>query len=455
MNLIATLKTTIEKRLRVLFATAFAFIFFGMLLLIGQNILISFFMDRNALSLISDNYTMSFKMAYAPLLHFTKTEEIISKINLSEQQQEHLFQLFGDSTYIKNVQLIEANELNITIDEREIYWKELALVEDKPYLVTYYNPHDFTQNRYLQIKVPLKELALRESPIIGYAVIKDSDKNAVVTVLNELQWKTYNIAEAEAVLNNAKSQDTSSADYARNQNIAGREFGILKTSFELDGQFYYIDYYFDTQTVSRNIQIILLTLIILFSFFGLGLFLLILFLRPERIKLSAAERIKQLITLGESEKLEFKSSLRWDYNNGVVNKDLERVIIKSIAAFSNASGGQLLIGVRDDGAILGLEKDYATLKTPNADYFELHVRNLIAKEFGQDFCARQITCTFYSITENNEEEKQVVAINIKKGDDPVYVQTENKGESFFVRSGNSSRKIENLSELLRYSKKRF
>lgn len=35
--------------------------------------------------------------------------------------------------------------------------------------------------------------------------------------------------------------------------------------------------------------------------------------------------------------------------------------MKSISAFSNADGGTLIIGVDDDGNILGLEKDYRSL----------------------------------------------------------------------------------------------
>ena len=37
-----------------------------------------------------------------------------------------------------------------------------------------------------------------------------------------------------------------------------------------------------------------------------------------------------------------------------MNKDLEQVIVKSVAAFANGQGGTLLIGVKDDGEVLGL-----------------------------------------------------------------------------------------------------
>jgi predicted HTH transcriptional regulator len=59
--------------------------------------------------------------------------------------------------------------------------------------------------------------------------------------------------------------------------------------------------------------------------------------------------------------LEFKSSLRWGVPEGGVNKTLEKVIVKTIAGFLNSKdGGTLLIGVADNGTILGLEGDYGS-----------------------------------------------------------------------------------------------
>ena len=71
--------------------------------------------------------------------------------------------------------------------------------------------------------------------------------------------------------------------------------------------------------------------------------------------------LEELIAKGKSEELEFKSSMRWDFKEGTVNEMLEEEIVKTIAAFSNREGGTLLIGVNDDGEVLGLEGDYHTL----------------------------------------------------------------------------------------------
>jgi ATP-dependent DNA helicase RecG len=56
------------------------------------------------------------------------------------------------------------------------------------------------------------------------------------------------------------------------------------------------------------------------------------------------EKIENLIKSGESERLEFKSSLA-DINE----------IVEDISAFSNSKGGKILVGVSNSGKILGLE----------------------------------------------------------------------------------------------------
>jgi hypothetical protein len=55
----------------------------------------------------------------------------------------------------------------------------------------------------------------------------------------------------------------------------------------------------------------------------------------------APASVEDIIAEGESDELEFKSSIRWDYKERCVNKKLEEVILKSIAAFAN---GQVRMG---------------------------------------------------------------------------------------------------------------
>jgi hypothetical protein len=166
------------------------------------------------------------------------------------------------------------------------------------------------------------------------------------------------------------------------------------------------------------------------------------------------EELQQFLNEGESANFELKSSLRWDYREEKVNKKLEEVIVKSISAFNNANGGYLVIGIDDDNNILGLKNDYATLKKNNADYFELHLRNLINSTFTVRYTARKIVISFLTI-----EDKEICVIKIAKGDYPLFLKTADKNgskiEKFYIRSGNSSQEIKTLTEINNYIGVRF
>lgn len=162
--------------------------------------------------------------------------------------------------------------------------------------------------------------------------------------------------------------------------------------------------------------------------------------------------VEDIISKGEGTGVEFKSSFRWDYERGNVNKGLEQVILKTIAAFSNAEGGTLLIGVNDDGEIIGLERDYTSLKG-NRDEFEVHFRNLINENFGKMFATNNLEITF-PISDENE----ICQVEIKTSLKPVYLMTTNangiKSEKFYIRSGNTSQEL-GISEIAPYINAHF
>ena len=66
-----------------------------------------------------------------------------------------------------------------------------------------------------------------------------------------------------------------------------------------------------------------------------------------------------------------------------MNKVLEQVIVKSVAGLTNARGGVLLIGVADDGEIVGIEKDIQMLpKRQDIDGYENHLTTLLENGLG-------------------------------------------------------------------------
>ena len=172
---------------------------------------------------------------------------------------------------------------------------------------------------------------------------------------------------------------------------------------------------------------------------------------PEKIK---TERdIKDIIQSGENGFLEFKSTMRWDIRENRVNKKIEEIILKSISAFSNGEGGKLLIGVKDDMEILGLEYDYNTLKIGDKDNFELHLRNLVNSNFGKEFATTNLKVNFPIV-----DDIEICEIDIKKGNKPLFLEVTNKNgqkqKKFYVRSGNSSQELE-IDEVASYPESRI
>jgi len=166
------------------------------------------------------------------------------------------------------------------------------------------------------------------------------------------------------------------------------------------------------------------------------------------------DEVQKMISGGETEYVEFKSSVRWDYREEKVNKVLEYVILKSIAAFANAKGGTLLIGVADNLEILGLEKDFSTLKKQDVDYFELHTRKLITNQYGIAFANENLLMEFPVF-----DGKAICSIQIKAASVPIFLKSKSKQgqeiEKFYVRSGNASQEIASLKEVNEYIKVRF
>ena len=136
-----------------------------------------------------------------------------------------------------------------------------------------------------------------------------------------------------------------------------------------------------------------------------------------------------------------------------INKKLEDVVLKTIAAFSNGEGGTLIIGVNDEGEIEGLHHDYATLTNGDKDKFELHLRNLLNKEYSLDFATNNLKISFPEI-----EEKEICMVEVKAGLKPLYTSVAdnngNKTQKFYVRSGNSSQEVA-LNEITEFITKRF
>jgi hypothetical protein len=151
-----------------------------------------------------------------------------------------------------------------------------------------------------------------------------------------------------------------------------------------------------------------------------------------------------IIREGENETIEFKSTLRWDIRAGKTNQALERACLKTIAAFLNSAGGTLLIGVRDDGSIEGIESD----KFVNEDKFLLHLWTLVRTCLGRDVSPYIVT------TLEKLDAKTVCVVRCRQSNRPVFLRQPGFDEAYYIRVGPSSNAMD-ISEALKYIEDHF
>tara|TARA_R110000868_G_scaffold91525_2_gene253747 strand:- start:1596 stop:2399 length:804 start_codon:yes stop_codon:yes gene_type:complete len=190
--------------------------------------------------------------------------------------------------------------------------------------------------------------------------------------------------------------------------------------------------------------------LIITGIFGLSggtILISIILIRSLMNKVKKLNHINEAISLinsGENSSVEFKSTLRWDLRMEKRNSEIEMAVLKTIAAFINTNGGNLFIGIDDNGESLGLEDDYKTLKKQNSDGFEQFIMTLITTKVGANYCTL-ITTKFYKI-----KGKEICRIKVKPYTSPAYIK-ENKHTRVFIRTGNGTREL-NIQESLDYIK---
>src|SRR5262249_31638545 len=142
--------------------------------------------------------------------------------------------------------------------------------------------------------------------------------------------------------------------------------------------------------------------------------------------------LRARIAHGETTKLEFKSSLRWNVKANRFDPNIELSVVKTIAAFCNTDGGELVIGVTDDGTVIGIDGD----EFQNDDKFLLHLRNLITDRLMPSV----IGYVEYNIVEIND--RRICHVVCKQSPLDVWVKADKSAaETFYVRSGPSSAQL--------------
>lgn len=153
------------------------------------------------------------------------------------------------------------------------------------------------------------------------------------------------------------------------------------------------------------------------------------------------EPVEELISRGESDRLEFKSTARWNLHTGQRDDRMEMVIAKTVCGFLNTDGGTVLIGVDDDGVPVGLVNDFAVVKSPDTDRYELWLRDFLGSTLGQN--SATLPAIDFTPVVVDDQPTFICRVSCPASPRPVFVRPpKGAGQSeLWVRTGNSTRQF--------------
>jgi tetratricopeptide (TPR) repeat protein len=156
----------------------------------------------------------------------------------------------------------------------------------------------------------------------------------------------------------------------------------------------------------------------------------------QSINPTDADKILQLIHAGESKRIEFKETYSLDVRTQSKEKHIEDAALKTIVGFLNAIGGDLLIGVADNGEIVGIETELAKLYKDSSDKLLLHLKNRTKDRIGEQF---------YTLFEKRiikVNGRQVLWVECQPSESPVWLDK----TSFYVRTNPATDKLQGQAQ---------
>lgn len=161
-------------------------------------------------------------------------------------------------------------------------------------------------------------------------------------------------------------------------------------------------------------------------------------------ELSEADDLRRIIRQGESKTAEFKETFSLDVRKDTKEKYIEESSLKTVVAFLNTDGGVLLIGINDDGKIVGIDIELRRFHKCILDTFLLHFKDSVKSRIGEEY----YPLIDYRIVE--AEERRILVVECKPSEDPCFLDK----NTFYVRTNPATDKLEG-AKLYEYQKRRF
>jgi len=167
------------------------------------------------------------------------------------------------------------------------------------------------------------------------------------------------------------------------------------------------------------------------------------FFKGKKDALYHATLIEKMINSGEGDRLEFKSTLRKNLHTGETDRKIEHSVLKTICGYLNTRGGVLLIGISDDGSVVGLEHD----DFASHDRLRIYLTGLLRGHIGNQYLP------YINFEVYEYKGKSILRVNCFSSRKRVFLKW-NGNEEFYVRHGASTLQLHG-SALIDYVSERF
>ena len=180
---------------------------------------------------------------------------------------------------------------------------------------------------------------------------------------------------------------------------------------------------------------------------------------PEAEISQPEQTTQKLIESGENHMIEFKTDALWSAN--YTSEDIKNhrpqtkelhlygkvtskiIIAKTLSAFLNSDGGNLLIGYKEGkngqaDEVVGIEPELQKLKDPSLDGYRRMLIELV-KEYFPAAIFNQFN-NYFRITFDQMDEKTICRIDVRKSDKRVFLKIQRK-DYFFIRVDASTREL--------------
>lgn len=160
------------------------------------------------------------------------------------------------------------------------------------------------------------------------------------------------------------------------------------------------------------------------------------------------EDLATLIAQGETETVEFKETLRLNLHTQKVEPKLREKTATEVAAFMNGAGGKIIVGVRDDGSLAGIQPDLHSFDSPTEDNFQRYLQEAIKGRLGME-CLAYVHIHFATLNS-----VRLCLIAVEPTPMPVYFHDGVTQRDLYVRLGTSAQKLD-VKGAMDYIKQRW